>query len=369
MSDDEELGAICIDPGSYMIKAGFAGDDAPRNVFPSLLGRHGKESYYIGDEAQAKRGILSLQYPIEQGRVTNWDDMEKIYHYTFYNELRVHPQEHQLVVCEPPLNPREDREKMTQIMFETFNVPSFYAGNQALFSLYASGRTDGIVIDCGDGVCRTVPVYQGYTVQPAVELLNYGGKELMNYFIKLLCERGYSLIVTSERELFRDMKEKLGCIALDFEDETKHSNPCLEKNYELPDGQIITVGKERYQAVEALFQPSLLGLENQVGLHETCFNSILKSHQSLRSNMYSNIVLAGGTSLFPGFAERLQKELTLFAPGTEKIRVIAPPERKYSAWIGASILGSLTCSMYQTFISFEDYNEVGPNIITRKLLN
>jgi actin-related protein len=368
---------VIIDNGSGTMRAGFAGDAAPQATFPSVVGRPRhkgvmvgrKEESYVGDEALSKRGILTLKYPIQCGITCNWDDMEKIWHHAFYSELRVAPEEHPVLMTEAPLNPKANRERMTRIIFETFSAPAFYVALRAVLSLCASGRTTGIVLQSGASSTHAVPIYEGHALPHAIRRLDRGGCDLDDYMSsdsygirKILNECGYC----GWREIsqiVRDIKEKLGYVAIDCEAEAAKSADSSElaKIYELPDGQVITLGNERFLGPEAMFQPWVFGRESDFGVHDITLHSIEQCDIDIRKDLFGNIVLSGGNTLFPGFADRVEKELAALAPAAVKVKVIAPPERKHSAWIGGSTIASFLTSHHMS-ITKEEYYEADARI-------
>eukprot|EP01054_Gregarina_sp_Poly1_P004850 Gregarina_sp_Poly_1__4849@NODE_2581_length_1949_cov_337_827843_g1621_i1_p1_GENE_NODE_2581_length_1949_cov_337_827843_g1621_i1NODE_2581_length_1949_cov_337_827843_g1621_i1_p1_ORF_typecomplete_len395_score43_61Actin/PF00022_19/5_2e122MreB_Mbl/PF06723_13/0_0067BcrAD_BadFG/PF01869_20/98BcrAD_BadFG/PF01869_20/4_2_NODE_2581_length_1949_cov_337_827843_g1621_i1651249 len=394
MADLEDLQPVIVDNGSSTIKAGIAGRDAPSCVFPCVMGRPKHDGivverrdwyfprrlgyllkdWYFGDEAQMKRGFLQLRYPIVGGGITNWDELEALWRHIFFAELQINPENHPILLTEASLNPKSNREKMVQIIFEQFSSPSTYVCNQAALSLYASGRNVGTVIQSGDGVSHIVPIYEGFEVLGAIHRVGIAGKDLTEFLQKLLERKGYRLPTSvtftapDPKEIIRDMKEQLCSIALDYKEELNWRDGTNEahKAYFLPDGGRISVGRERFQCPEALFQPNFLGQETQ-GIHQSTFHSVMRCDVDIRKELYSNVVLSGGTTMLEGMRERMTRELTELVPSTMQIKVIAPPKHKFSVWIGGSILSSL--STFQTFwITTEEYDESGPSIVHRKCM-
>ncbi|KAI9015365.1 hypothetical protein DFJ74DRAFT_259627 [Hyaloraphidium curvatum] len=361
---------LVIDLGSSTTKAGFAGDDAPRAVFPTLVGwprvrgvmvDMGTKNAYVGDEAVARRGILALKYPIQYGIVTSWEDMNKIFHHVFYNALREAPEEHPVLITEPPLNPSANRERITQMMFETFGVPAFYLVKEPVLSLYASGRTTGLVLVSGDQVTHAVPVHKGSVVSPAIMQLKLAGSDITAYLVQMLTDRGYEF-TSGSKGYVKDIKETLGYVAFDVAREMAASG--IDREYELPDGTVITVGNERFRAPEILFNPALAGKEG-MGISQLIYTSIQKCDESIRKDLYENVVLAGGSTMFPGLVERLQKEIRALVTPNTRVTIIAPPDRAYNTWIGGSSLATLY-TFRDMMITKPEYEASGPKVVHTK---
>ena len=328
------------------------------------------KSEYIGDEAQKMRGVLKLTYPITSGIVSDWELMEKVWEYCFSNELRVDPTEHKILLTEAPMNPKANREKMTQLMFETFQVEGLYVAIQAVLSLYSNGRTTGMVCDSGDGVTHTVPVYEGYSIPHAVKKNYIAGRAITDHMVNLLTSDGITEQggVSAWRQIVRKIKEELCFVSLDPEaDKAKSAESTeLAKQYELPDGQTVSVNAPRFMGPEALFNPGLIKEGDEVpGMHTMTYESINECDIDVRKDLYSNVILSGGTTLYEGLPDRLEKELDSMCPQKNVVKIIASADRYYSVWTGGSTLCSLSTFTSQ-WITKEEYEENGAEIIHRK---
>lgn len=369
----EDVQALIFDIGSGTSKVGFAGDEAPKAHFPTVLSRPKlkkamigvTKEHYIGHEARSKRATCSLTYPVHSGVVTNWDYLEKIWQHCFTNELKVVPSEHPVLLSEAIMNPKSNREKMAQIMFETFTIPAMHIALESVLSLYANGTTTGVALDSGEGVTQVMPVYDGCPMKRGMSKTDVAGSEL-NYFLKqMLMQEGLPLETGVGLETIRDMKEKHCYVATDFDTELYKSYKDHDNQlYELPDGQVLQLGAERFKCTEALFKPEMVDKE-ACGVHDMISLAIANSEMDSRRDLYKNIYISGGSTLFPGFAERLKIELEQLTPAAMQIKVVAPQERKYAAWKGGSILASMPLFQHR-WIAKEEYEDAGAGIVHRK---
>ena len=371
--NEEDKQTLVIAIGGLTLQAGFAGEDEAHAIFPSVvghsIGRGGggltQQDLYIGDAAYAKRGVLKLQHPIESGgAVADWDNMEKILHYAFYVKLGCAPEEHNgVVITDSPKSSPEQREKLCQILFDSFKVPKLYITTKPLLALYASGRATGVSVHLTGSGAVAAPVCEHLGIGEAVRTSHIGGHELTECLRQLLTERGLRFSEhASEGGFVNELKERLAYVALDLDAEMQSS--ALEKPHELPNGEVITIGNERFRCTEPLFSPALVG-SSAPGLAWLVADSIRACNVDTQAALWGHVVLSGGSSLFPGLSDRLHKELTAIAPASTRVNVIAPPEREFSAWIGGSIIGSLNVFESRA-ISRAEYEAVGPPIVHRK---
>jgi centractin len=365
---------VVIDNGSGQIKAGFAGAEAPKTVFGAYVGRpkHTKVmagavegELFIGEKAKELRGMLKLNYPTRHGITTDWKEQQLLWQHA-YNEINATQDQHPVLLTEAPINPKKNRGKAGEIFFETFAVPALYVQNQAILSLYASGRTTGVVLDSGDGVTCSVPVYEGFTIPHAIQRIDVAGRDVTEHLQLLLRKAGHNFHTSAELEIVRDIKERRCMVAFNIEKQEKDESEGVDQEvpYKLPDGQTISLGAERFRAPEILFNPSLIGLE-YVGVHTMLVNTINRCDLDIRRGMFADIILSGGSTLFEGFGDRLLSEVRKLAPRDTKIQIWAPPDRIHSTWVGGSILASLA-TFKKMWLTKKEFDEGGKNAIYRK---
>ncbi|TWW78397.1 Actin-related protein 2-A [Takifugu flavidus] len=428
--DSQGRKVVVCDNGTGFVKCGYAGSNFPEHIFPALVGRPIIRStakvgnieikdLMVGDEASELRSMLEVNYPMENGIVRNWDDMKHLWDYTFGPEkLNIDSRNCKILLTEPPMNPTKNREKIIEVMFETYQFAGVYIAIQAVLTLYAQGLLTGVVVDSGDGVTHICPVYEGFSLPHLTRRLDIAGRDITRYLIKLLLLRGYAFNHSADFETVRMMKEKLCYVGYNIEQEQKlalettvlvesytvnvdkrtlgspqrgdvvNLNSCCSSatlgdlhfvvnssGDTLPDGRVIKVGGERFEAPEALFQPHLINVEG-VGVAELLFNTIQAADIDTRAEFYKHIVLSGGSTMYPGLPSRLERELKqLYLErvlkgdvdklSKFKIRIEDPPRRKHMVFLGGAVLADIMKDKDNFWLTREEYQEKGVRVLEK----
>ena len=403
---------VVIDMGSGWCRAGFAGAVGPCAFFPSIVGveRHpglvpplpGFKTFanglkgVVGDEAIQKRGILRLIHPMEHSVVTNWDYMEQVYKHVFYEKLCVSPEEHPVLLTEGMLNPKANRERLTQVMFETFNVEAMYVAQTAVLSLYETGRTTGLVIESGEAVSWVTPVVEGYSVPHAALRYDVAGRDVTEFLAKIMTEEmRMHFGTTSDREMVCDIKEQLAFVVMNYDEAYRKAMAQKPEDqscapYSPSDAMMKASSSNSYfgdvpppgmparglptslnipmqllfRCSEVLFQPWMIGFST-CGIGDMAFDSTMKCDLDVRADLAANVVLSGGTMQIPGMASRLKKELQDRLPTGMEVRVLAPTDGQRAAWRGGALLASLDL-FAPMWIKMSEYDEEGPQIVHKK---
>lgn len=379
---------IVCDNGTGFVKCGYAGANFPSHIFPSLIGRPIIRStakvnnievkeLMVGEDASALRQLLEITYPMKNGIVRSWDDMKHIWDHTFYEKMQINPKECKVLLTEPPMNPTKNREKMVEVMFETYQFEGVYVAIQAVLTLYAQGLLTGVVVDSGDGVTHICPVYDGFSLPHLTRRLDVAGRNITEYLIKLLLLRGYAFNHSADFETVRMMKEKMCYVAYNPQQETKLAmeTTVLVESYTLPDGRVVKIGGERFEAPEVLFQPHLIDVDG-VGVSELLYNTIHAADIDVRMDLYRHIVLSGGTTMYPGLPSRMEREIkqlylerTLKGDITKiskfKVRIEDPPRRKHLVFQGGAVLGEILASRPESWMTIKEYQEKGIKVLEK----
>ena len=393
---------IVLDNGSGYLKAGFSNQKTPEISIPALVGRqllrYGEKieskilegqqgpkykEIMIGDEVIPFRSLLELTYPIDEGIIRNADDLFKLWEYALTNKLKVEdPSESKILVTEAPLNPIANKKIICEILFEQLGVKAINIEAQAKCSLFCEGIDSGVVLDSGDGVTHCIPISEGNIIRYNIERLDIAGRHITQYLIRLLQRKGYSFNSSADFEFVRYLKEKYCFVSNDIEKDRKLERETSYYNsfHLLPDETRIHISDEKFEAPEILFSPYLIGMDVN-GIHEMMYKSINNCPIDLRKNLYGNLILSGATTLFPGFASRLElemkklyKENNLKDTNNKKIKisinVIDSPRRKYSVFIGASIIANYYNSPDSNdyWVTIDEWLECGENAVNKENL-
>ncbi|VDP69632.1 unnamed protein product [Echinostoma caproni] len=359
---------IVLDNGADYLKAGFAGESAPRILVPMLtthsLSSWGTAEWFVGEHAKALRRELPVRCPISHGQVTNFEELAIIWQYMYAKELRTNPADHPVLITEYPVLPQYHRERMAEMAFEKFSVPAIYFSNQSVLSLYAVGLSTGLSVDIGTETTNVVPVVETFLITDAVKRRTIGGVDVTNFLQRLLVSGNPKVSRFITADVTRYFKERLCYVAPTLSSEALSYADSQPVSYQTPDGQLVNIGRERLIAPEILFSPKQAGLEGN-GIQHSIVAAIRECPEELHSYLNGTIVLSGGTTMSKGLPERVRQEVKNLTGEKVVVNVHASPHRKYAVWIGGSILGSLN-TFHKLLISKKEFEEIGPSVVHQK---
>jgi len=402
------LPACVIDVGTGYTKMGYAGNKEPQFIIPSAIAvketaKVGDEAsrrvargvedldFFIGDEAMAQTTPYAVKYPVRHGLVEDWDLMERYLEQCIFKYLRSEPEDHYFLLTEPPLNTPENREYTAEIMFESFNVPGLYIAVQAVLSLAASllkkpagpGNLTGVVIDSGDGVTHVIPVAEGYVIGSCIKHIPIAGRSITSFIQHLLREREIGIPPEQSLETAKAIKERhcYMCpnIAKEFNrydsEPSKYIKQYTGINAITKKEFTVDVGYERFLGPEIFFHPEFANPDFTVPISETVDSVVQNCPIDVRRDLYRNIVLSGGSTMFKDFGKRLERDIRKTVDGrlrvTEalsgatpkpiEVSVISHQMQRYAVWFGGSMLAS-TPEFYNVCHTKAQYDEYGPSI-------
>ncbi|XP_059055392.1 uncharacterized protein LOC131849348 [Achroia grisella] len=365
-----EKPAVVIDNGSYSIKAGFASDNHPVSMFRTVVGRpsylkgkYGREAYevFIGDNAMANLEDLELNHPVQNGRIVNWDNIERIWHHVFYKELKVAPEDRAVILTCSVTSPIAEKIKSCEVFFETLNAPALCVQSEAVLSLYGVGQTTGLCVDIGHDTTTVSPVYEGGLVQYARMQTNYAGAQVSNILKEILQDRKYNFDIKCET-IIDDIKRMLYVTP-----DCAMSRWNYQRIYTLPSGENIDVSQETFMCGEMFFQPNLFQVDKTkyLSLQEAIVTSCLKCDAELRSDLYDVIVPCGGLAVVPGLSNRLADELESLVK--RPVNVICSSESYVTTWLGGATFAGLSDSK-KMWINKQQYDDYGAKIVINKFV-
>jgi actin len=370
--------SVIIDIGSGRTKIGLSSDIQPLAIFSTVVGRPRPnlspevladlvDPYYVGVEAQSRRPNLLIKYPVEFGIVTNWEDYSKIIRYAFDRKLCIDPSDQIAILSEAMLNPKANREKAMQIMFEDFVVPALYMGTSSHLSFLAgSPKSDtGLVLEVGDGVIHAVPIYEKNVLAFCVPRSHMTGRTVIDQFMRFSKSADFEFTTTSERNLLWPVMEEHSFVSLDYHSDMQRDESEFLRQIKLPGLPEFPISKSRFQCMESLFTPSLAGFEEQ-GLSELVLTAIKKCDPTIRNDIARNVIICGGFGSVPGFAKRIEND-NMFEDYAIKVKV--HPQPHYSAWLGGHQVANLPPEeLAKLCVSKDEYDEFGPALVHRKFV-